>query len=396
MMKLRSVGLGRKANRLNKPSPQTSQYAPWYGGQRKAWLEEVHAWLRGDSALQSLGGFSRMQIVRERPWSLIARVFYANRTVYFKACAAGGKHEAALLAYLQPHWPDCMPVLLAHDAQRAWVVLADAGRPVRDVSTQRGMRMALSQMLSSYATLQIQTLTQVPALEAIGLPCRPVQALPQLIEQLLNSGAHASGLSAHEADALAIQVRRQLGFAQTLCDELAATPYAYALDHGDLHTGNILKLRNSLVLVDWGDACMTYPFCSAFVAIQFSAESFAPGRREAVLAQWRDAYLVPWQQFAEMAVLQRHFAYALWLGRLVRALDYAEMFTGAPEVLLAPWRARIGKALQHWVNTRPAVDRADHAALLPLIAQGLGPAPPVSTRLKNALRGTYVRLIKGQ
>jgi hypothetical protein len=359
-------------------------------------LDYVHAWLRSSSLQQSLGAFSHLQIVRERPWSLIARVFYASGTVYFKACAAGGKHEAALLAYLQPHWPGRLPHVLVYDAPRAWIVLADAGRPVRDLFTQRGMRQALSQVLGDYAKLQIYSLAQRETLETLGLPCRPVQMLPRLIEQLLASGAHASGLSAHEADALAIKVRSQLGFAQNLCDELAAAPYAYALDHGDLHTGNILARRGRLVLADWGDACMTHPFCSALVALQFSVESLAPAEREAALVQWRSAYLAPWQQFADMALLQRHFAYALWLGRSVRALDYAHMFTGAPEPMLAPWRMHIGEALHHWVATRPVLDQPQATALLPLLAQGLGPAPPRTVRLKNMLRGAYVRLVKRQ
>jgi Phosphotransferase enzyme family len=337
-----------------------------------------------------------MRIVRERPWSLIAKVDCAGGSVYFKACASGGQQEPALLHWVAPQWPAWLPKIHAYDESRKFVLLADAGRPVRDILGTRGMQHTLSQVLGAYAKLQMQTLGQSAALLSIGLPDRGMDKLPALIEQLLQSGAHAAGRSMHEADAIAAQVRAGHALLAEVCGELAATPYANALDHGDLHTGNVLTRRGSLALVDWGDACVTHPFCSALVALQFSVESMPLSAREAVLQTWRSAYLEPWQELAPRDVLQRHFAYALWVGRLVRALDYAQMFTGADAQTLAQWRPLIGTVLSQWSATRPVIERGEFDALLPLLQDGLGPPPALQERIKNQLRGAVVRLIKRQ
>ncbi|MGL4577146.1 MAG: phosphotransferase, partial [Burkholderiaceae bacterium] len=353
------------------------ELSPWYAASREAWWQSAQQWVTAASSASELGPMQHTRIVRERPWSLIAKVDCARGSAYFKACASGGQQEPALLHWLAPQWPHWLPKIHAVDESRKFILLADAGRPVRDILGARGMQHALSQMLGAYATLQMQTLEQRAALLTIGLPDRGMDKLPALVEELLQSGAHAAGRSAQEADAIAAQVRAGHALLTEVCAELAATPYASALDHGDLHTGNLLTRRGSLALVDWGDACVTHPFCSALVALQFSVESMPLRSREAVLQIWRNAYLAPWQALAPRDVLQRHFAYALWAARIVRALDYAQMFTGADTQTLAPWRPLIGKALGQWAATRSVIERGEFDAVLPLLQEGLGPPPPL-------------------
>jgi thiamine kinase-like enzyme len=379
---------------LNRPN--TPPLSPWYGPQRQQWLESVRAWLASGNTGQTLGTFKTMHILRERPWSLIARVVHERGNAYFKACAAGGLHEAALLNFLHEQALPGLAQIHAYDAKQAWIVLADAGRPVRDICGQRGMRAALTQVLGSYAQLQIRLLSHTQSLQALGLPCRPIEQLPDLLEDLLQNGAHAAGRSAQAADALARDVRQQYGFLRDVCAQLAGSAYAYALDHGDLHTGNILTRRGALALVDWGDACLTHPFTTAFTALQFSAQSITPAARPAALAQWRAAYLAPWQAFAPRYTLEQDFARALWLGRVLRALDYANMFAGADAATLAHWRPLIGQALQRWIDARAVLQNSSADDLLALLQDGMDAPPPLRVRVKNALRGAYVRVIKGE
>src|SRR5215472_12514894 len=68
--------------------------------------------------------------VRERPWSTVLRVPVTRGVVWVKACAALQAFEARLTADLSIRWPDRVVEVIAFDAQRNWLLLADAGMQV--------------------------------------------------------------------------------------------------------------------------------------------------------------------------------------------------------------------------------------------------------------------------
>src|SRR5262245_8826995 len=69
-------------------------------------------------------------VVRERPWATVLRVPLAAGTAWFKECAPVQAFEPALTARLAARWPDRVAEVLAFDAERAWLLLADAGELV--------------------------------------------------------------------------------------------------------------------------------------------------------------------------------------------------------------------------------------------------------------------------
>lgn len=64
----------------------------------------------------------------------------------------------------------------------------------------------------------------------------------------------------------------------------------------------------------------------------------------------RDACLEPWTALAPRQVLLADFRRALWLGQLLRALNFAHMLRGAPEEELKRWRPMLIERLEMWVN----------------------------------------------
>lgn len=89
--------------------------------------------------------------VHERPWGRVARVPLARGAAWFKACGSIQAFEPRLTALLATRWPDHMPRVLAHDEERAWLLLEDAGRAVGDIGNPPEAWLAV---LPSYAELQ--------------------------------------------------------------------------------------------------------------------------------------------------------------------------------------------------------------------------------------------------
>src|SRR5207249_3719648 len=71
-----------------------------------------------------------IETAHERPWSTVLRVPLGNGVAWFKACSPAQAFEPRLTAELFARWPDRMPEVLAHDEERAWLLLADAGTPM--------------------------------------------------------------------------------------------------------------------------------------------------------------------------------------------------------------------------------------------------------------------------
>src|SRR3954447_24897283 len=133
---------------------------PWLTPSRPAWYQEVREWLTGIRS-EDLGALAQITTVKERPWSVVLRVTFEKATAYFKACGAGGSHEPGLLLHLQGEGSRSIPDLLAVDATRGWMLMADAGCPLREAFDVPGQIAALSRVLPAYAELQSRTMQAI-------------------------------------------------------------------------------------------------------------------------------------------------------------------------------------------------------------------------------------------
>src|SRR5205807_4127613 len=68
-----------------------------------------------------------VESVHERPWSTVLRVPLPDGAAWFKACSPLQAFEPRLTAQLFSRWPGRVPEVLAHDEDRGWLLLADAG-----------------------------------------------------------------------------------------------------------------------------------------------------------------------------------------------------------------------------------------------------------------------------
>jgi hypothetical protein len=237
-----------------------------------------------------------IEFVLARPWGTVLRVPISGGVAWFKACAPLQRFEPRLTAALARRWPDLLQKVLAHDEERAWLLLGDAGDPLGI----GGDPAPWLDLLPRYAELQRGEAAHADEHLAGGVPDRRLATFPALYDEML---LRASSLSSGELTRLRAFTHR---FGE-LCAELEARGIPETIQHDDLHGANIYRRDGELRTLDWGDSCVSHPFRTLYVTFE---HLFLP-RDDPWLERLRDAYLEPWGQ---PAGLRETFALAELLG----------------------------------------------------------------------------------
>jgi hypothetical protein len=241
--------------------------------------DAAEAWIRAQ-----VDPVGPIEMAHGRPWSTVLRVPLADGIAWFKACAPVQAFEPRLTAELFSRWPDRVPEVLGRDDQRAWLLLADAGTPMRGLGNPPE---AWLRALPRYAELQRGEARHARDHLGHGVPDLRVATWPARYDDLVNCDLP---LDSHE-----IRWLREFAahFAE-LCGELAARRVPETIQHDDLHMANVYQDGERLRVLDWGDSSISHPFASLVVTFRFLEEfnKLPPG--DPWFARLRDAYLEPW------------------------------------------------------------------------------------------------------
>jgi hypothetical protein len=257
-----------------------------------------------------------IETAHERPWATVLRVPLADHAAWFKACGPVQAFEPRLTAGLFARWPDRVAEVLAHDEERAWLLLADAGTPVGIFGNPPEAWLAA---LPSYAELQRGEAPYAQDQLAHGVPDLRVATLPARYEELLR---RELPLESDEIDRLR---SFRLRFAQ-LCAELAAHDVPETIQHDDLHMANLYSDGERLRVLDWGDSSISHPFASLIVTFRFLEERTGLPPTDPWFARLRDAYLEPWG-----SDLTDLFALAIRVGAFAHTFAWARQRDHLPE-----------------------------------------------------------------
>jgi hypothetical protein len=258
-----------------------------------------------------------MERVHERPWASVWRVRVADGVAWFKVCAPVQAFEPRLTAALAHRWPDRLSEVLAHDEQRAWLLLGDAGEPL---GIGVGPQPWLS-VLPRYAELQRGETAHVAEHLESGVPDRRLAEFPALYEAMLARELPLRG------DALARLRAFAPRFAE-LCEELAARGVPETVQHDDLHGANVYPRDGTPRILDWGDSCVSHPFLTPFITFLHLQELGRPPCDEAWRVRLRDAYLEPWGRPSE---LRDTFELAQRLGSFAHAFKELRVLAAIPK-----------------------------------------------------------------
>ncbi|MDX6400170.1 MAG: hypothetical protein QOF27_776 [Gaiellaceae bacterium] len=225
-----------------------------------------------------------IELAHERPWATVLRVPFADGVAWFKACAPVQAFEPRLTAQLFARWPDRVAEVLAHDEERAWLLLADAGTPMRTFGNPPELWL---EALPRYAELQHGEAAHAHDHLAHGVPDLRIATLPARYEDFLR------GELPLEHDEICRLRKFAPRFAE-LCAELAAHAMPETIQHDDLHHANVYQQGERLRVLDWGDSSVSHPFFSLVVTFRFLEEINKLPPSDPWFARLRDAYLEPW------------------------------------------------------------------------------------------------------
>jgi hypothetical protein len=249
-----------------------------------------------------------IETVHERPWATVLRVPLAQGTAWFKACGPVQAFEPRLTAALFERWPDRVSEVLGHDEDRSWLLMADAGTPIKVYGNPPEMWLLL---LPRYAELQREEAAHAADHLAHQVPDLRVTTLPARYEDLLRTDLPL------EQDEIT-RLRAFAGSFTTLCHELDALEVRETIQHDDLHLTNVYAKGEALRILDWGDASVAHPFCSLVVTFRFLEEFNRLAPTDPWFVRLRDAYLEPWGNG-----LNECFDVALRVGAFAHAIAWA-------------------------------------------------------------------------
>jgi hypothetical protein len=269
-------------------------------------------------------------VVRNRVWATTWRIPTTRGVVWFKAAAPSHKFEAELVPRLAAGWPDLLPLVVAEDAERGWLLLADAGTPFETLGNPPELWLKL---LPAYGELQRDA--TVPR----TVPDRTLSRWPELYDDLLNSELPLTRTEL-------AQLRRFATRFADLCAELAAYGLPAAIQHDDLHHRNAYVDGRCLRIIDWGDSSRSHPFASLVVTFRFLQERYGLSSDDLWFVRLRDAYLEPWG-----AGLTDAFDLAQRLGRFAHTFGWVALRRLLPEGARAaydvPFQVVLRRALVH-------------------------------------------------
>jgi hypothetical protein len=192
--------------------------------------------------------------------------------------------EPRLTAELSSRWPSYVTDVLAHDLERAWLLLGDAGTAVAQLANSPEIWL---QALPRYAELQRGEVRHVPDHLAHGVPDLRVAQLPAAYARLIDLDLPLGTSEVARLRAFEPEFTR-------LCDALADEHPVASIQHDDLHLWNLFVSGPFTRVIDWGDSSIGDPFWSLFVTFRFLEQINGLERGDPWFARLREAYLEPW------------------------------------------------------------------------------------------------------
>jgi phosphotransferase family enzyme len=282
----------------------------------------ARAWLD-----QRVAVTGRPAATHRRPWAVVWRVPVSTGQVWFKQCAPVQAFEPALTIRLAADFPQLLPQVLASDIERRWLLLADAGAPVRRFGNRPEFWV---DVLPRYAELQRDQARRVDEHLAAGVPDLRLELLPARYGELLAANLPCDR---EKKDAIA---RLEPSFARW-CVELADHGIPATVQHDDLHHSNLFVHNRHLRILDWGDTVISHPFASLVVTFQFLEEVNGLAPDDPCFLRLRRAYLEPWGSGHEAAL-----SVALRVGAVAHAISWLRQREALPE----SWLPRFDAAYQ--------------------------------------------------
>jgi hypothetical protein len=279
---------------------------PWA---QLGWFKQASGWMHDQLVAQ--GYVLTAPIEQFKSWgiSCLLRAQTDRGDIFFKVASSLPLfgNEPMLLKSLSERYPDAVPVPIAIEPVQRWMLMSDFGTELRSIASLEKWETAIHR----FGQLQVQAVSKVEDLFAIGCLDRRLDVLTAQIDPLVNDTEVLATLSRDEA----VRLRELAPRLKAMCDQLAGYRVPYSLNHGDLHSGNITG--ETVCFFDWTDACIAHPFLDLCTMVS-DIDEVVPDEREHLV----DAYLSQWLAYEPMDRLRELWRLAEPLGALHQGVSY--------------------------------------------------------------------------
>ena len=317
------------------------------------WQSDVDTWIRSTLDELKIRLTGQIEQFHNRPWSTVLRVPTVEGFCYFKAAAPMLAYEPALTDFRFKLRPDIMPVVLAVNLQRGWMLMRDSGIPLREfIKAEKSLRR-WKEILPLYVELQKELATHAGRMLALGVPDRRLETLPNQFERLVADErsmliGQTGGLTSSDYR----QLKSTVGPFERMCIELASSNIPATLHHDDFHDGNLFLQNGHVRFTDWGESAVTHPFFTLVVLLRGASNSLDLRPDAPELGQLRDWYLNQWVDYASLADLQEIVLLGQRIGLVNRALTWHRVITNLPESLQFEYAGAVPDYLLEFIHTK--------------------------------------------
>jgi len=329
------LGTDEWAGRRPRPANRPAWYAPGWRGDADSWI---------DDRLTELGRHRAGPSEPVKLWSLSAVLRIPTttlgghlpaETVFFKAACDWFRDEPAITQAIAAIRSDHLPRVLAADHQRAWMLM--------DPLPGEGVETPLADVVPAaviLAQLQIELLGHLPALRAAGLPDRTLQPTRTGLTAVARDSIELEQLTADERTSASAM----LPWLLDRLDAFEAIGLPYSVTHGDLHAGNLAVAGDDLILYDWTDAAIGFPFLDA-AHLAASAGSDAEVRRR-VLAAYADV----WSEAYDRTQVELMLEQAPLVDRVYQMISYEGIYRSRERDSLWEMRGIVARSLRQLIE----------------------------------------------
>lgn len=278
---------------------------------RKGWFDSASKWIKEQLLHLNYQQTSSVECIRSWGMSCVLRVGTNAGNIYFKESSTLPLfcNEPLVTSELSNLFPEHIPVVLATEPQRHWMLLADFGKSVG----RKAPIKVQKEVYSLLALIQIQSVQHIDKLLSIGCLDRRLEWLSNQIDVLFNDEVALSQMQPEEIK----QLQSLAPSLKEKCIQLASYQVPQTLVHGDLHLNNVAFHNGKYILFDWTDSCISHPFFDMF-------ELFFQRKKKSssTLTNLRDEYLVQWAPYESKSRLLEAWTLAKPLCALHHAVTY--------------------------------------------------------------------------
>lgn len=320
--------------------------------QQSDWQAEATAWIHSVLSKNNLQLTGEIEQPHIRPWSTVMTVPTNADVLYFKASASIFAHEPALTDYLARFRPEIFPELLAVDIQRHWMLMREAGTPLRQFIRTEKSIARWKDVLPLYVELQKAMAERTIHLLALGVMDRRLTKLPEMFENLISD---ESAMLLDQDESLTSEEYARLKnygpeFAR-MCEKLTSFGIPESIHHDDFHDGNIFVKRDGkIILTDWGESAVTHPFFTLVVIMRSVDNSFSTDFSPES-EQVRDMYLEHWTSYASIDELRAMIKLTQRIGYVNRALTWKMSLDDMPIELKSEYAMAVPSYLKDFINS---------------------------------------------